>query len=180
MLAVGSVSGLAVGIGAQSLISSVLSGVNLFLTVPFLVGDRVELRDASGTPLASWRGSSSAPLCFRLDSGLPVEVPNSSLTTLMICNQSRTKEADEVEKQSFQSDPRALNMSISVELAADKGVARADPQSCVHHRAVSWSEARMSTPTCPSVARWRSSPGPRPQTSTSWCIPTARPTTTPS
>mmetsp|Transcript_48084 Transcript_48084/g.121356 ORF Transcript_48084/g.121356 Transcript_48084/m.121356 type:complete len:503 (-) Transcript_48084:856-2364(-) len=129
MLAVGSVSGLAVGIGAQSLISSVLSGVNLFLTVPFLVGDRVELRDASGNTvmIGVVEGLKLCSTVFRLDSGLPVEVPNSSLTTLMICNQSRTKEADEVEKQSFQSDPRALNMSISVELAADKGVAEQIP-----------------------------------------------------
>lgn len=101
MLAVGSVSGLAVGIGAQSLISSVLSGVNLvrakptrhaatvwhflpgglrvcmlrigemdaepwrgvgasqFLTVPFLVGDRVELRDASGNTVMVRRTDAS-------------------------------------------------------------------------------------------------------------------------
>ena len=43
LLAAGGVSGIAIGFGAQKLTQNVLSGAKLFLTQPFVVGERVRL-----------------------------------------------------------------------------------------------------------------------------------------
>lgn len=53
LLAAGGVSGIAIGFGAQKLTQNVLSGAKLFLTQPFVVGERVRLLGSGGGEVVS-------------------------------------------------------------------------------------------------------------------------------
>ena len=53
LLAAGGVSGIALGFGAQKLTQNVLSGAKLFLTQPFVVGERVRLLGSGGGEVVS-------------------------------------------------------------------------------------------------------------------------------
>jgi len=108
LLAVTGISGIALGIGAQSLIASLVGGMNLLLTMPFLVGDRIELKNSYGAVLAVGVVESINPLStvIRNDRSMPVAIPNRLLAEMIICNESQV----EVSKmQKSYSDPRPVS-----------------------------------------------------------------------
>ena len=53
LLTVGGFGGLAVGFGAQSVTSNAISGLQLYITRPFVVGERVTLQTATGATVAT-------------------------------------------------------------------------------------------------------------------------------
>ncbi|GMH34210.1 hypothetical protein BSKO_02044 [Bryopsis sp. KO-2023] len=92
LLAFGSVSGVIVGLAAQSVVSNMISGINLFLSRPFVAGDRIEVFASNGNRVLGGVVEHVNPLrtVIRVDKGYPLEVPNKVLADLIIGNESRT------------------------------------------------------------------------------------------
>eukprot|EP00803_Ostreobium_quekettii_P005250 evm.model.scf_13EXC.6 EVM.evm.TU.scf_13EXC.6 scf_13EXC:104573-108085(+) len=90
-LTVGGVSGLVVGLSAQSVLANLISGINLFLSRPFVIGDRVEVFATNGNRFLSGVISDINPLrtYIQTDQLYPVMVPNKVLTELVVGNESR-------------------------------------------------------------------------------------------
>ena len=58
-----------------------------FLTRPFVVGDRVELKTAGGGSVLAGQVESIEPMRTVIDSGgIPVAVPNKAILDMLICN----------------------------------------------------------------------------------------------
>lgn len=94
LLAAGGVSGIALGFGAQKLTQNVLSGAKLFLTQPFVVGERVRLLGSGGSEVVFGVVESVDPMntIVRKDDGVPVIIPNSSAAEYLVANESRQKQ----------------------------------------------------------------------------------------
>eukprot|EP00208_Stichococcus_sp_RCC1054_P002075 CAMPEP_0206143598 /NCGR_PEP_ID=MMETSP1473-20131121/21126_1 /ASSEMBLY_ACC=CAM_ASM_001109 /TAXON_ID=1461547 /ORGANISM="Stichococcus sp, Strain RCC1054" /LENGTH=378 /DNA_ID=CAMNT_0053539075 /DNA_START=157 /DNA_END=1294 /DNA_ORIENTATION=- len=93
LLAAGGVSGIALGFGAQKLTQNVLSGAKLFLTQPFVVGERVDLLGGGGGVIVSGIVETVTPMntIVRRDDGVPVLLPNSTAAECLVANSSRSK-----------------------------------------------------------------------------------------
>ncbi|KAK9841401.1 hypothetical protein WJX74_005134 [Apatococcus lobatus] len=90
LLTVGGVGGVAIGFGAQTVTANIVSGINLFLTRPFVVGDRIELKTAGGGSVLVGQVESIDPMRTVIDaSGIPVAVPNKAILDMLICNESK-------------------------------------------------------------------------------------------
>jgi MscS family membrane protein len=78
LLTVGGVGGLAVGFGAQSVTSNAISGLNLYVTRPFVVGERVTLQTQAGGAVATGVVERIDPMrtVVRSDKGMPLAIPN--------------------------------------------------------------------------------------------------------
>lgn len=85
-LAVGGVSGLVIGLAAQSVVANLISGINLFLSRPFVVGDRVEVFTTGGGRVLGGVISHINPLrtCIQTDKHYPVMIPNKVLTEMVL------------------------------------------------------------------------------------------------
>ncbi|KAK9861810.1 hypothetical protein WJX84_000948 [Apatococcus fuscideae] len=91
LLTVGGVSGIIVGLSAQSVLGNLISGINLFLSRPFVVGDRVELLTSGGSKFMVGYVERVDPMrtIFRTDACLPVMIPNKVIGDMVISNESR-------------------------------------------------------------------------------------------
>ncbi|CAG9461492.1 unnamed protein product [Pedinophyceae sp. YPF-701] len=86
-LALTGVSGLVAGFAAQSFIGNILAGATIFLSRPFAVGERIELRTSTGSTLVlSGVVTRVQPtrVTVRNDEGLRVTVPNKSVLDCMV------------------------------------------------------------------------------------------------
>lgn len=74
LLALGSVSTLAIGFAAQSTVSNVLSAFSLYAARPFIAGDRVVLKSMSGATVTSGTVQRIAPMhtVIKTDAGMPM------------------------------------------------------------------------------------------------------------
>ncbi|CAG9467880.1 unnamed protein product [Pedinophyceae sp. YPF-701] len=90
-LALGGVSGLVAGFAAQSVLTNILAGVQIFLARPFAVGERIELSTNSGGRVIEGVVMHIAPTrtVLRNDADCPVSIPNKTITDLMVTNLSR-------------------------------------------------------------------------------------------
>lgn len=113
LLTVGGVGGLAVGFGAQAVTSNAISGINLFVTRPFVVGDRVKLSGTGGGVILTGVVERIDPMrtCIRTDDSVPVAIPNKAITEMMVSNESRLGSSPVV--QGFK-DPRRYSNIVSL------------------------------------------------------------------
>ncbi|KAK9790514.1 hypothetical protein WJX73_003505 [Symbiochloris irregularis] len=113
LLTVGGVGGLAVGFGAQAVTSNAISGINLFVTRPFVVGDRVELKGTGGGSVIIGVVERIDPMrtVIRTDDSVPVAIPNKAITEMMVSNESRL--GSSAVTRSFK-DPRRYSNVISL------------------------------------------------------------------
>jgi small-conductance mechanosensitive channel len=88
LLAVGGVSGIAIGFAAQKLVSNCIGGILIFLTQPFVEGDHVILKDASiegRVEVVGWHSTRIASL----EDGYSFIVPNTDILGSALRNLSR-------------------------------------------------------------------------------------------
>lgn len=104
LLAVGGVSGLAVGLAAQQVVGNMFGGASLFLTRPFDIGENIKAGDISG------RVQDIGFMQTKVQGfdGVPILVPNQSFTSQVITNFSRAK--TRVLEATFQLDNRHIFM----------------------------------------------------------------------
>ncbi|CAG9462060.1 unnamed protein product [Pedinophyceae sp. YPF-701] len=91
LLALGGVSGLVAGFAAQSVLVNTLAGVQIFLTRPFAVGERLELRTGGGGKVVSGVVVSIEPTrtIIRGDDGFPISMSNRAFNDMLVINHSR-------------------------------------------------------------------------------------------
>jgi small-conductance mechanosensitive channel len=92
LLALGSVSGLAIGFAAQSTVANVVSAFSLYTSRPFIAGDRVQIKTMSGANVISGTIEKILPLhtILKTDNGTPIFIHNKDMAgTLLVINESR-------------------------------------------------------------------------------------------
>jgi small-conductance mechanosensitive channel len=93
LIAVGGAGSLVVALGTQQLVSNAVSGLNLLLSAPFVVGESVTLV-GGGAPGGGISGVveqvSVVRSRFRTEDDVLVEVPNAALAGMIVYNRSRT------------------------------------------------------------------------------------------
>ena len=74
MLALGSVSTLAIGFAAQSTVANVVSAFSLYTSRPFIAGDRIQLKTMSGALVVSGTVQKILPMhtIIKTDNGTPM------------------------------------------------------------------------------------------------------------
>ena len=86
LLAVGGVSGIAIGFAAQKLVSNCIGGVLIFVTQPFVEGDHVQFMDIDGrVDMVGWHSTRIASI----DDGYSYIVPNTDVLGSALKNLSR-------------------------------------------------------------------------------------------
>jgi small-conductance mechanosensitive channel len=88
LLAVGGVSGIAIGFAAQKLVSNCIGGILIFVTQPFVEGDHVILKDSSiegRVEVVGWHSTRIASL----EDGYSFIVPNTDILGSALRNLSR-------------------------------------------------------------------------------------------
>jgi Mechanosensitive ion channel len=87
LLTLGSVSGIVVGFASQNLLLNLISGISIFLTRPFVVGDIVCVKNGAIT-VAQGTISNISPLrtSFMDDSANTLTLPNKMLGDMVITN----------------------------------------------------------------------------------------------
>lgn len=113
LLAVGGVSGIAIGFGAQSVSANAITGINLFVSRPFVVGDRVELRTAGGASVVTGLVERIAPMSttIRNDQNIPISIPNKTVGDMIVVNESRV---GRTAMQDNFKDPRLLVYDLRI------------------------------------------------------------------
>ena len=92
ILALGSVSTLAIGFAAQSVVSNIVSAFSLYTSRPFIAGDRVCLKTMSGSVVVTGTVEKIMPMhtVFKTDTGTPIFVHNKDVaSSLLVVNESR-------------------------------------------------------------------------------------------
>lgn len=97
LLTVGSVSGIIVGFASQQLLLNLMSGISIFITQPFIVGDYVDVK-ANNSLLVSGTVARISPLrtTFLDSNGQAVTLPNKQLSDLIITKHGDTGILDAV------------------------------------------------------------------------------------
>jgi small-conductance mechanosensitive channel len=86
LLAVGGVSGIAVGFAAQKLVSNCIGGILIFVTQPFVEGDHVQFGSIDGrVEMVGWHSTRIASI----DDGYSYIVPNTDVLGSALKNISR-------------------------------------------------------------------------------------------
>jgi small-conductance mechanosensitive channel len=113
LLTVGGVGGLAVGFGAQAVTSNAIAGLTLYLTRPFVVGERVTLQTPSGAAVVTGVVERIDPMrtLVRSDRAAPVSIPNKALSDFLVVNESRIRASPVL--TGF-NDPRQFTMTVDV------------------------------------------------------------------
>jgi MscS family membrane protein len=131
LLALGSVSTLAVGFAAQSTVANVVSAFSLHASRPFIAGDRVALKSMSGAAVAAGTVQRIMPLhtVIRTDAGTPMYVHNKDLaSSMLIINESKLARAG------------ALPAPPGVEAALTLRYADVDAVAGIEAAATAWME----------------------------------------
>jgi len=91
LLTVGGVSSVVLGFAAQGPLTNLLSGLQLYVSQPFVVGDKVEVRTAGGGALLAGWVERIEPLRTTItsDAFVPVSIPNKVLTDTLVSVTSR-------------------------------------------------------------------------------------------
>ena len=91
LLTVGGFGGLAIGFGAQTVTANAISGLNLYLTRPFVAGERISLLTAAGGVVATGTVERIDIMrcVVRNDSGMPLSIPNRAVGDYIVMNESR-------------------------------------------------------------------------------------------
>eukprot|EP00884_Botryococcus_braunii_P006381 jgi/Botrbrau1/15744/Bobra.4_1s0112.1 len=91
LLAVGGISGIAIGFGAQAITSNAISAVNLMLDRPFVVGEEVKLQTQSGEVVVQGIVEEIQPMRTLIRNFLlePIAIPNNMISEFIIVNESR-------------------------------------------------------------------------------------------
>lgn len=91
MLTVGGFGGLAIGFGAQTVTANAISGLNLYLTRPFVAGERISLLTAGGGVVATGTVERIDIMrcVVRNDAGMPLSIPNRAVGDYIVMNESR-------------------------------------------------------------------------------------------
>lgn len=87
LIAVGGVSGVAVALAGQVIVENMFGGASLFITRPFVVGEKIKAGEVSG--LVKDIGFMQTKVTGF--DGVPVYVPNNAFTSQVITNFSRAK-----------------------------------------------------------------------------------------
>jgi Mechanosensitive ion channel len=97
ILALGSVSGIVVGFASQNLLLNLISGISIFLTRPFVVGDMVAVRQGA-TLVAQGTIANISPLrtTFLDEQSRSVTLPNKVLTDMVITNFRKSRQLNPV------------------------------------------------------------------------------------
>ena len=113
LLTVGGVGGLALGFGAQAVTSNAIAGLTLYLTRPFVVGERVTLQTPAGAPVVTGVVERIDPMrtLIRSDRAAPVSIPNKALSDFLVVNESRIRASPLL--TGF-NDPRQFTMTVDV------------------------------------------------------------------
>jgi len=113
LLAFGGVSGIAIGLGAQQVTANLVAGVNLFITRPFIVGDRIELKTTGGGTVLVGIVEKIDPMrtVLRTDGTVPQAIPNKAITEYIVSNESRIGRSEVVAQF---KDPRQYSTSFKV------------------------------------------------------------------
>jgi len=113
LLTVGGVSGVIVGFSAQSVMANLIAGVNVFLSQPFVVGERVSLMGSGGSTAFTGTVEAVYPMrtILRDDTSTPFVLPNKVLSDMIVKNESRVAHSHVV---SSYGKMRALNLTISL------------------------------------------------------------------
>lgn len=113
LLTVGGVSGIIVGLSAQTIMSNMLSGINLFLSQPFVVGERVKLMTGGGSIAFEGTVERIYPMrtIIRSDNDLPTTIPNKALGDMVIVNESRVAHS---RVRTAYNKPRALSLTFTL------------------------------------------------------------------
>ena len=91
LLTVGGFGGLAIGFGAQTVTANAISGLNLYLTRPFVAGERISLLTAAGGVVATGTVERIDIMrcVVRNDAGMPLSIPNRAVGDYIVMNESR-------------------------------------------------------------------------------------------
>ena len=91
LLTVGGFGGLAIGFGAQTVTANAISGLNLYLTRPFVAGERISLLTAAGGVVATGTVERIDLMrcVVRNDAGMPLSIPNRAVGDYIVMNESR-------------------------------------------------------------------------------------------
>mmetsp|Transcript_4384 Transcript_4384/g.12309 ORF Transcript_4384/g.12309 Transcript_4384/m.12309 type:complete len:549 (-) Transcript_4384:119-1765(-) len=125
LMAVGGVSGLAIGLGAKNLTSSLLAGLQLLISNPFQAGDVVELQKGGRTVML---GKVDQVSPFRTtfvsltDKKVPWTIPNGDIMRLSISNRSRINSTDGSDLLAEFKEVRKLHVNVAVNLPKDREV----------------------------------------------------------
>lgn len=113
LLAFGGVSGIAIGLGAQQVTANLVAGINLFVTRPFVVGDRIELKTTGGGSVLVGIVEKITPMrtVLRTDGTIPMAIPNKAITEYIVSNESRIGRSEVVTQF---KDPRQYSTSFNV------------------------------------------------------------------
>eukprot|EP00192_Tetraselmis_astigmatica_P005399 CAMPEP_0117670234 /NCGR_PEP_ID=MMETSP0804-20121206/12624_1 /TAXON_ID=1074897 /ORGANISM="Tetraselmis astigmatica, Strain CCMP880" /LENGTH=525 /DNA_ID=CAMNT_0005478479 /DNA_START=138 /DNA_END=1715 /DNA_ORIENTATION=+ len=138
LMAVGGVSGLAIGLGAKNLTSSLLAGLQLLISNPFQAGDVVELQKGGRTVMVTLchdKGGRTVMLGkvdqvspFRTtfvsltDKKVPWTIPNGDIMRLSISNRSRINSTDGSDLLAEFKEVRKLHVNVAVNLPKDREV----------------------------------------------------------
>ena len=97
LLALGSVSGIVVGFASQNLLLNLISGISIFLTRPFVVGDMVAVRQGA-TLVAQGTIANISPLrtTFLDEMSRAVTLPNKVLTDMVVINFRKSRQLNTV------------------------------------------------------------------------------------
>eukprot|EP00210_Caulerpa_lentillifera_P000758 g733.t1 len=87
----GGVSGIVIGLSAQSVLANMIAGINLFLSRPFVPGDHVQVFSSNGSLVYNGIVERVNPLrtIIRTDKNYPLTIPNKLLSEMVIGNESR-------------------------------------------------------------------------------------------
>lgn len=91
LLTVGGFGGLAIGFGAQTVTANAISGLNLYLTRPFVAGERISLLTAAGGVVVTGTVERIDIMrcVVRNDAGMPLSIPNRAVGDYIVMNESR-------------------------------------------------------------------------------------------
>ncbi len=81
------VAGLAISLSMQDLLKNVIAGTYILMEQPFRIGDRITVRDVTGTV----EGIELRTTILRTDDNLQVVVPNNTVLTEVVTNRSAFK-----------------------------------------------------------------------------------------
>ncbi|KAG0618812.1 hypothetical protein M758_4G093200 [Ceratodon purpureus] len=106
LLAVGGVSGLAVGLAAKEVVGNMFGGASLFISRPFVIGEKIKVDIKAGSVSGRVQDIGFMQTKVQGFDGVPVLVPNQAFTSQVITNFSRAK--TKVLEASFQLNNRHI------------------------------------------------------------------------
>eukprot|EP00775_Hariotina_reticulata_P001461 gene1461-1803_t len=120
LLAVGGAGGLAAGFASQQLLLNLVSGINIFLTRPFVIGDQVVFAGGANIE-GTVEGVEIMRTLLRTVDGTLVAVPNKVVADLVVFNRTRALSQDPVGSKAALAAAAPLRrvLCFTIELARE-------------------------------------------------------------